>query len=115
MDSFTFIYGRCTPDGEAERCAAPAYIHVQPICAVLPKNVLEGLGRPDPVRTLAGGAQLQRYSDGHVIIWTGDVVLDIGIVAYREVRDVDLAELRGLGRNGFQPGQPLAPPNFASC
>jgi hypothetical protein len=80
MDRFTFIYGRCTPDEGQNRCAPPAYIHVQPACAVKPEVVMEQ-ARSSPLRTLNDGALLQHFFDGHVMIWTGNVSIDIGVVS----------------------------------
>jgi hypothetical protein len=113
QDRLTFIYGDCVPAQGAMRCAVPAQLHIQPACSVLPEWVAEG-AKAGGVQTLAGGAQLQRFADGHVVIWTGEVMLDITVAADPSLVNSALAELRGAGRNTAGRGA-LPPPDFSIC
>jgi hypothetical protein len=87
---------------------------VQPACSVLPEWVAEG-AKVGGLQTLAGGAQLQRFADGHVVIWTGEVMLDITVAADPVLVNRALAELRGAGRNTAGRGGLLPPPDFSIC
>jgi len=113
-DRVTFIYGECVPVDGAERCAVPAQIQVQPACAVLPAWIEEG-AKAGPLQTLAGGARLQRFADGHVLIWTGEVVVDITVAADPSMLNRAIAELRGAGKNGHPLGQSLLAADFSAC
>ena len=114
QDRLTLIYGDCVPADGASRCAVPAQLHVQPVCSVLPESVAEG-ARAGALQTLPGGARLQRFADGHVVIWTGDVMLDITVAANPSLINRVLAELRGAGRNNLSRGEALPPPDFSAC
>jgi hypothetical protein len=114
QDRVTFIYGDCVPAESAMRCAVPAQLHVQPACSVLPEWVAEG-AKAGGLQTLAGGAQLQRFADGHVVIWTGEVMLDITVAADPSLVNRAVAELRGAARNSVGRGGLLPPPDFSIC
>jgi hypothetical protein len=114
QDRLTFIYGDCVPAGGAARCAVPAQLHVQRACSVLPAWVAEG-AKAGGLQTLAGGAQLQRFADGHVVIWTGEVMLDITVAADPSLVNKAVAELRGAGRNAVSRGGHLPRPDFSIC
>ena len=114
QDRLTFIYGDCVPADGATRCAVPAQLHVQPACSVLPEWVAEG-AKAGRLQTLAGGAKLQRFADGHLVIWTGEVMLDITVAADPPLVNRALAELRGAGRNRLAKGAVLPPPDFSVC
>jgi hypothetical protein len=114
QDRVTFIYGECLPAAGANRCPVPAQIHVQPVCAVLPEEVAED-AKQGALQTLAGGARLQRFADGHIMVWTDGVVLDVTTVAQPSLVNRALAELRGVGRNQHELGQTLPAPDFRSC
>ena len=77
MNRITFAYGACTPALEHHNCAIPAYIHVQSVCFVRPEQVEDAV-KDGGLERLPGGALLQRFKDGHVVIWSGSVMLDIG-------------------------------------
>lgn len=111
MDRFTFIYGSCTPESGHNRCAVPAYIHVQPICAVTPDMVSR---QGEPVRTVANGAKMQVFVDGHVVVWTEGVSIDIGIVGTTITED-DIAKLQRLNPNEFSSIGDLRAPDFTGC
>jgi hypothetical protein len=114
QDRLTFVYGDCVPVADAPRCAVPAQLHVQPVCSVLPEWVAEG-AKAGGLQTVAGGAKLQRFADGHVVLWTGAVMLDITVGANPSLIDRALAELRGAGGNPSGRGESLPPPDFSSC
>jgi hypothetical protein len=114
QDRLTFIYGDCVPAEGATRCAVPAQLHVQPVCSVLPEWVADG-AKAGGLQTLPGGAQLQRFSDGHVVIWTGEVMLDITVAADPSLVNRAIAELRGAGRDTVGRGGLLPPPDFSNC
>jgi hypothetical protein len=120
-DEYSFVYGQCERDpGQRDGgCQAPAFINVQPVCAIKPEDVAQQKGpdgNPIGIETIGAGALLHRSGDGAAAIWTGQVRLTIGIVSQDgRVTDADLAQLRGLGRNTFPQGGQLPPPDFSAC
>jgi hypothetical protein len=120
-DEYSFAYGQCERDPGQRHggCRVPAYINVQPVCAIKPEDVAQQKGpdgNPIGIETIGAGALLHRSGDGAATIWTGQVRLTIGIVSHDgRVTDADLAQLRGLGRNSFPQGGLLPPPDFSSC
>jgi hypothetical protein len=120
-DEYSFVYGLCErePGQRDGGCRVPAYINVQPVCAIKPEDVAQQKGpdgNPIGIETIGAGALLHRSGDGAAAIWTGQVRLTIGIVSQDgRVTDADLAQLRGLGRNTFPQGGQLPPPDFSAC
>jgi hypothetical protein len=120
-DEYSFVYGQCERDpGQRDGgCQAPAFINVQPVCAIKPEDMAQQKGpdgNPIGIETIGAGALLHRSGDGAAAIWTGQVRLTIGIVSQDgRITDADLAQLRGLGRNTFPQGGLLPPPDFSAC
>jgi hypothetical protein len=115
-DAVTFIYGTCTPySAEEPSCPAPITIHVRPLCALTPERVGQGV-RASGVEVVRGGARLLRFRDGHVILWTGNVSVEVHLIGAPERIDEAVQALRGLGPlTTVREGQPLPAPAFASC
>ena len=68
-----------------------------------------------PLVTLEGGALLQRFHDGHVLVWTESVAIDVGFVANQEVTDLDLAQLTRMTEDRPSPMHELPSPDFGAC
>ena len=113
-DRVTFIYGECVPVRGSQQCAVPAQVQVQPACAVLPAWIEEG-AKAGPLQNLAGGAKLQRFADGHAMVWTGEIVVEITVAANPSLLNRAIAELRGAGRNKHTPGQSLPAADLSGC
>jgi hypothetical protein len=121
-DEYSFICGTCKIEGRDGGCAVPASSACIPVCYVKPEHVAPAArergpdGLPMGAETIQAGALMQRFADGHVVIWTGKTMLDIGIIPeFGRVTDDDLAQLRGLGRNAFPQGGMLPAPDFSGC
>jgi hypothetical protein len=114
QDRVAFIYGECMPVGGDRACPAPAQVHVHPICFVLPDQVAEE-AKLGNLQTLSGGAKLQRFGDGHIMVWTGTVAVEISVAANPSLVNKALSELRGVGRNSHKAGQALEAPDFGGC
>lgn len=113
-NAVTFIYGTCTPYDETEpSCPAPVTVHVRPACSVTPSSILPGVVRS--TERVRGGAELVRFRDGHVMLWTGDVSVEIHLLARPEAVDEAIAALRGLGAGATPPGAALPSPRLERC
>jgi hypothetical protein len=75
--TIAFIYDRdCGLEGA---CFPDIEVHVSPLCAAptpadMAPNVLDGT-----VEALASGALVQRFQDGHVRFWTGDLSIAVWV------------------------------------
>jgi hypothetical protein len=115
-DAVTFVYGTCTPYSQEEpSCPAPITLHVRPLCTLLPERIAQGV-RASTVETVRGDARLLRFRDGHVIVWTGNVSVELHLLGAPERIGEAVQALRGVGPGArAMAGQALPAPAFASC
>lgn len=114
-DAVTFIYGTCTPSDGQTRCAAPITVHVRPGCAVRPEMIADRV-RAGGLETVRGGAQVHRFSDGHVVLWGNGVSVSIQAPGMPDLVDQAMLALRGLGRAAaIGAGEPIPAPDFSGC
>ena len=114
-NSVTFIYGDCVPTPEQETgCPAPLYMKVEPHCsrsAQLTPAAFTG-GQPISIGGITGRITDER----HVVVWTGDVTLSIGVADPDATPAVDiptaLAPLNAVARNA---GTTLPQPDLSGC
>ncbi|MDP9373618.1 MAG: hypothetical protein M3Q65_14435 [Chloroflexota bacterium] len=112
-DGVTFIYGDCKIPAGAHACPVPISITVQPACMKRPDLLAEGM-KAGPMETARGGAQLQRFRDGHVRLWTGRVTIYVD-APVDQARTGDLVrELRGINTTA-RAGDHLPGPDFSGC
>jgi hypothetical protein len=109
-----FLYGICTPDS-AGQCYPPVQMYSAPVCSVVPERVAV-IVRAGPVETVRGGALLQRFVDGHVEIWTGEVRISISTPVDVSLITAAIGQLR-LVRASAESGEgaDLPPPDFSGC
>lgn len=80
MDAVTMIYGACTPVEGATACVAPITLRVRPLCSVTPVMVAEA-AKSGPLSVVGDGARVQKFRDGHSVIWTGDSMIELHFMA----------------------------------
>jgi hypothetical protein len=122
-DVVAFFYGTCTPessDPELNRCAVPAQVMTRPICAVRPEQILPTLRASGPAQTVRGGAQLHQGLEGHAMLWTGKVSVQVITMADPTLVTQGIQQARSVGAGqagmpAIQAGQSLPPPDFSSC
>lgn len=116
MDTLGFAYGDCViPDG-ASACPVPLVVMTEPICMAQPQWIVEGAKAGDP-ETVRSGARLQRFEDGHIEIWSGQVSITVHSPGNPGLTEEIIQGLRGMNRiNATQrAGTPLAAPEFDNC
>lgn len=108
-------YGVCTAPSGRDACFVPASVQIRPICAVRPDDVADFV-KAGPLEKIRGGAQLQRFGDGYVMIWTGRVSIHLEAMVDRGLIANAINELRGAGtNNGLRAGSNLPAPDFSGC
>jgi hypothetical protein len=80
-DAITLTYGDCKPPKGQGSCPIPITIHIHPICAITPEVVAAAKGVPMRER---GHAAIQDFNDGHSMLWTGDVSIELHVAGGRE-------------------------------
>ncbi len=113
-DAVTFVYGTCTPyDSSEPSCPAPITVHVRPLCSVTPASIPEAFVLTR--EKARGRAELVRFRDGHVMLWTEDISVEMHLVAAPERVDDAIAALRGVGWTSLRAGAELPSPRFGRC
>lgn len=82
MDSLGFAYGDCTIQPESRSCPVPLVVMVEPTCLERPEWLANGV-KDGSVESVRGGAQMQRFHDGHVRLWTGKVSIFLALAHSR--------------------------------
>lgn len=113
-DAVTLVYGTCTPAKGYERCPVPAGLHIHPVCSIRPEVVAAAV-KDGPLQTLGGGALLQRFRDGHVMLWTGDVVIDMNVLGNPDLIDEAVSALAPVGVSSNRGLSPSMAPDFTQC
>lgn len=113
MNSVGFAYGDCTIPEGGRACPVPLVVMIEPACLTRPESIATGM-RAGPLESVRGGAQLLRFRDGHVRLWTGRVSISIDAPVDPALVDQALQELRGLNV-ALPVSAPLAPPDFSGC
>ncbi len=93
----------------------PIVVNILPACKKRPDLIADEAkaGLPEPVR---GGAQLQRFRDGHIRLWTGRVSILIDAPADQSLTDQIVRELRAMNRmNTARSGDQLPAPDLSGC
>lgn len=115
MDNVGFSYGECTIHPESNSCPAPLVVMTEPACLNRPEGLANRV-KDGSMEIVRGGAPLQRFSDGHVRLWTGQVSIFLDAPADPALVDRMVQELHGIGINrAAQAGTPLSAPNFSGC
>jgi hypothetical protein len=116
QNSITLAYGSCTPAAEQLACPRPITVHVEPACLVPPSLIANEVKASLQLETVRGGAQMQRFLDGHARIWTADVSIYIGSPAEPDRIDDIVALLQGIGKTeDLNTNSELPPPVLSEC
>jgi hypothetical protein len=113
-DAVVFTYGLCTPPPGSSRCFAPASVQVQPICIGRPETISDAV-KAGPLTNVRGPALMQRFVDGHVVIWTGRARVRIASLTDPNLVEAGINQLSGVGTTQIASGQALPPPDFTGC
>jgi hypothetical protein len=114
MDVVSFTYGDCVISPGAEACQVPFQVMIFDVCYVTPERIAPDV-KQGPPTAVRGGALMQKFTDGHVALWTSTVFVDID-GAREDLPQTALARLEGVGsRLGIRPGGALAAPDFSRC
>lgn len=116
-DSVTLIYGDCAILPDAESCAVPMTVRVEPACMNRPEWISD-LVKAEPLATdVRGGAWMQRFDDGHVRLWTGKISVFIDAAGNKELAENAIQDLHGLNRvyESLREGDPLDVPDLSGC
>ncbi len=115
MDSVGFSYGDCTIPPGSTSCPAPLVVMIEPACLERPEGLANAV-KDGPMESVRGGAQLQRFADGHARLWTGEVSITLDAPADPALVDRMVQELHGIGLNrAVEAGTPLPAPDFSGC
>ncbi len=115
MDSVGFSYGDCTIQPGSQSCPAPLVVMIESACLEQPERLANAV-KDGPMESVRGGAQLQRFHDGHVRLWTGQVSMFLMAPADPSLVDRMVQELHGIGINrAALAGTPLSAPDFSGC
>lgn len=113
MDSVTFIYGECSiPDG-GRACPVPIVIAIEPVCMKRPEGIAEAATNSS-METTRGQAELLRFRDGHVRLWTGQVSIYLDAPVDQALAKQMIEEFHGFTAE-VNPREALPAPDFSGC
>lgn len=123
-NTLSLIYGDCDL-GQHNRCIVPLTINIDPICNQLPSQMSERVRLSNDLERVRGEAQLMRFKDGHVRLWTGSVSIFVDAKGDPTRVDEVVANLQtvatplGLTLETFGgfigPNNPLPAPDYSRC
>lgn len=113
MNSVGFGYGDCIIPAGSSACPIPVLIKTEPICLTRP-NTVAGAMKASSLVTVRGSAQMLRFADGHLRLWTGRVSIYISAPVNAELTSQMVLQLKGLNTE-VSPSEALPPPDFSSC
>ncbi len=116
VNKLVLIYGDCKlqSGGDRPTCSVPLEVHVESVCAVRPEQVAGTVKLENG--TLRGGAQSVRFTDGHVVFWSGSSMVTIHAPGQPNLVNQAAQALRSLrSADGVTAGASLAAPDFSSC
>ncbi len=114
-DNVLFIYGQCTPAKGTSACPVPVSVRVHNNCFLTRESIEESV-KSSSEETVRGAARLQRFGDGHIVLWFGKVAVSIKIPADSSLNDLAVQQLRGTGGpSGFAASGALPAPDTSAC
>lgn len=113
MDSLGFGYGDCVIPEGASACSVPILIKTEPICLTRPETVAP-VAKASELETTRGGAQVLRFADGHMRLWTGNVSIYLSASVDYDLTIQMASELVGFNTD-LSASEDLPAPDFSSC
>jgi hypothetical protein len=114
-DSVSFVYGACSPAEGHHQCVAPITVHVEPACLITPDLIADNV-KAEQGTEVVRGATVQRFRDGHVRLWTGDISVYINSPGEFNRAGELISQLRGIGQTSAITTQSRLPaPDLAKC